>query len=155
MKARIVWRRSAGQDAAEMTLIQFDGRTLAVFGAALPGPFLAENGNAQIPDFIVDLAEGGFGKFMSRREFFLEACDAGERAIDLAAGQSTKDAMDVLDLGNAMTNHREVVPGRNRETDRVLESKTIENRAHVEIVGHDETLKADVFAEQFGNNASR
>src|ERR1700730_17768919 len=118
MKARIVWRRSAGQDAAEMTLLQFDGRTLAVFGAALPGPFLAENGNAQIPDFIVDLAEGGFGKFMSRREVFLKTCDAGEVSIDLLTWQNTKDAMNVIDLGNSMANHREVVPGRNRETDR-------------------------------------
>src|ERR1700730_8824262 len=138
-----------------MTLIQFDGRTLAVFGTALPRRFFAKNGDAQIPDFIVDLAEGGLGKFVRKRELFLEASYAGERAIDLVARQIAENAMDVRDLGNAMANHREVVPGRNRETDRVLEAKAVENRAHVEIVGHDQAFKAQFFPEQLRDNASR
>ena len=44
---------------------------------------------------------------------------------------------------------------RNREADRVLEAVTVKDRAHVEIVGHNQTLKAHFFAEQLGNNAPR
>src|SRR5439155_1874195 len=135
--------------------INLDRRTLAILRAALSCAFRSKHRDAQVPDFIVDLAKGGFGKFVRRCEGFLEANHAGERAIDLIAGQTAEDAMDVLDLWNAMANHGEIVSGRNRETNRVLEAVSIENRAHVEIVRHGETIEAEFFAKQLGNDAAR
>ena len=49
--------------------ICFDGRAFAVFGifgTALLRALFAEHGDAEVPDFVVDLAEGGLGKFVSR-----------------------------------------------------------------------------------------
>ena len=51
-------------------LIHFDRRTFSIFRAALPGKFFAQDGDAQIPNLIVDLAESGFGKFGGRRKPF-------------------------------------------------------------------------------------
>ena len=41
-----------------------DGQAFAVFGGAEGGAFFAKDGDARVPDFIIDLAEGGFGEFV-------------------------------------------------------------------------------------------
>jgi hypothetical protein len=61
--------------------ICFDGRAFAVFGGADGSAFFAKDGDAQVPDFMVDLAEGGFGKFVRRCEFLLELRHAFQGAI--------------------------------------------------------------------------
>lgn len=61
--------------------ICFDRRTFAIFGAALFREFFAEDGDAEVPDFMVDLAEGGLGKFVGRREFLFELRHGFERLI--------------------------------------------------------------------------
>ncbi len=50
----------------------FDRRAFAVFGAADGGAFFAKDGDAEVPDFVVDLAESGFGKFMGRSKFLFK-----------------------------------------------------------------------------------
>ena len=52
--------------------ICLDGRAFAVFGAAGCGPFFAKHRDAEVPDFVVDLAKGGFGEFVGRGEFLFE-----------------------------------------------------------------------------------
>jgi hypothetical protein len=49
-----------------------DRRTFAVFGGADGGAFLAEHGDTEVPDFMVDLAKSGFGKFVRRGKFLFE-----------------------------------------------------------------------------------
>ena len=44
----------------------------AVFGVAGGSAFRAEDGDAKVPDFVVDLAKGGFGEFVGRGEFLFE-----------------------------------------------------------------------------------
>src|SRR5919106_6445227 len=63
-------------------LVHLNWRAFGIFWAALPGPFFAKNGYAQVPDFAVDFPKGGFREFVRWHQFFLEAPDAGERAID-------------------------------------------------------------------------
>src|SRR2546430_4349445 len=99
----------------------FHRRKFAVFKAALRGGF-AESRDAQIPNFIVDLAEGSFRKFMRRSELLLESRDAGESAIDLIGRQRPKDTAHTLDFGDAVTKHRQIVPGTDREADRFLQT---------------------------------
>src|SRR5207248_2541198 len=85
--------RCASQSAVKRRKdsINLDRRTLAILRAALSCALRSKHRDAQVPDFIVDLAKGGFGKFVRRCEGFLEANHAGERAIDLIAGQTAED----------------------------------------------------------------
>jgi hypothetical protein len=69
------------QSRATAKSICLDGRAFAVFGAAGGCTFFAEDGDAQVPDFIVDLAKGGFGEFVGRGEFLFELRHAFQRAI--------------------------------------------------------------------------
>src|SRR5947209_14978994 len=52
--------------------VNFYRRTLAVFGASLSGALFAESRNAQIPNFLVDFANGGFRQFLRRFYLFLK-----------------------------------------------------------------------------------
>jgi hypothetical protein len=61
--------------------ICFDGRTFAVFGAAGGGAFFAEHSDAEVPDFVVDLAKSGFGEFVRRGKFLFELRHAFQGAI--------------------------------------------------------------------------
>jgi hypothetical protein len=61
--------------------ICFDGRAFAVFGAANGGALFAEDGDAEVPNFIVDLSEGGFGEFVRRGKFLFELRHAFPCAI--------------------------------------------------------------------------
>jgi len=62
--------------------ICFDGRAFAVFGGANGGAFRAEDGDAKVPDFVVDLAKSGFGEFVRRGKFLFKLRHAFQRAID-------------------------------------------------------------------------
>jgi len=53
-------------------LISFDGRAFAVFGTALLRALFTEHGDAEVPNFMVDLTEGCFGKFVRRGKFLFE-----------------------------------------------------------------------------------
>ena len=127
--------------------VNFHGRAFAVFGAALGGAFFAENGDAQVPDFVVDLAKSGFGKFVRRRELSLETRDTRKRAIDLIARQFGKNLLGLVDFRNPMTNHRQIVSRLDGAANCFLEAVLIQDRAHIEVVGHDQTIEAHFFAE--------
>jgi hypothetical protein len=135
--------------------INLHRRAFAVFDAALLGAFFAERGDPQFPNFVVDLAERGFGKFVRRLHCFLEFRDAAERAISLVARQRVQNLANVFDFRNAMTNHHEIVSGVDRETNRVLQTVSVQDRSHVEIVGHDEAVETEFVAEQIGNDTPR
>ena len=60
--------------------VSFDRRTFAVFDAALLRAFFAEGRDAQVPNLVVDLAKGGFGKFVWRLYLFFEFRDARKRS---------------------------------------------------------------------------
>src|SRR5437879_6557508 len=113
--------------------VNFNGRAFAVFDAALFGTLFAERRDSQLPDLIVDLAEGGFGKFMRWLHPFLERRYAGESAIGLFARQCLQNLANVFDLRNAMAYHYQVVSSIDRETNCFFQSVAIQNRAHVEI----------------------
>jgi hypothetical protein len=64
------------QSRATDKSICLDGRAFAVFGAAGGGAFRTEDSDARVPDFIIDLAEGGFGEFVRRGKSLFELRDA-------------------------------------------------------------------------------
>jgi hypothetical protein len=64
------------QSRATAKSICLDGRAFAVFGAAGGGAFRAEDGDAKVPDFVVDPAKGGFGEFVRRGKSLFELRDA-------------------------------------------------------------------------------
>jgi hypothetical protein len=49
-----------------------DRRAFAVFGGAQGSALFAKDSDARVPDFIIDLGEGGFGEFVGRGEFLFE-----------------------------------------------------------------------------------
>src|SRR5437764_13850054 len=126
--------------------VSFYGRAFAVFDAALFGAFFAECCNAEVPNLVVDLAKGGFGKLMRRLHRFLELRDAGERAISLFARQRFQNLANVLDLRNAMAHDYQVISRVDRQANRLLETVSVQDSAHVEIVGHDEAVESEFFA---------
>ena len=48
---------------------------------------------------------------------------------------------------HAMANHEEVIADLNAEAHGFIKSVVVQNRAHVEVVRHDETFEAHVFPE--------
>ena len=78
---------------------------------------------------------------MRRRDFFLKCRHARESAINLSARQRTEDPLYVFNFGNAVTNHCQIVSSANREMNRLFESVSVQNRTHVEIIGHYETIE--------------
>jgi hypothetical protein len=54
-----------------------------------------------------------------------------------------------------MANHGQIVPGGDGEADSFLQPVLIQYRAHVEIVGHDQTFEIHFFAEQLRYHAMR
>jgi hypothetical protein len=69
------------QSRATAKSICLDGRAFAVFGAVGGGAFFTKDGDAEIPDFIIDLAKGGFGEFVRRGKFLFELRHAFQCAI--------------------------------------------------------------------------
>lgn len=54
-----------------------------------------------------------------------------------------------------MTDHEQVVTCLDSKAHRLVKTVVIEDRAHIEIIGHDEPLKAKVIFEQFRDNLWR
>ena len=54
-----------------------------------------------------------------------------------------------------MANHRDVVSGSNHETNCVLKPVAGENRAHIEVVGDDETIEPKLGSQQVCDNLPR
>src|SRR5437773_922506 len=90
-------------------LVNFHWGTFAVLDAALFRAFFAERRHAKVPDFIVDLAKRVFGEFVGWRKIFLKARHALQGAINLLARESAQNPMHVLDLGDTMANHGEII----------------------------------------------
>ena len=130
-------------------------RALNALRRLLSGVFFAQDGDTQIPNLVVDLAEGSFGKLVRLFKSFLESCHILQSAIDLILRQRIEDSLDVLNLGNAMANHRDVVPCRNGQAYRVLKPIPGKERAHVEIVSHDQTIEIEFAAQQIGYDPAR
>jgi len=127
----------------------------AVFGVWHDSAFFTQNSDAEIPDFTIDLAKGGFGEFVGWRKILLKARHALQRAIDLFARQCAQNPAHILDLGDTMANHGEIISRGNDETNSVLELVRRENRPHIKIVGHDETIEAKFVAQQIGDDTPR
>ena len=122
-------------------------RTLNAVRGRFPGAFLAEDRDTQVPDLVVDLAEGSFGKFVRGRKPLFESCDVFECVIDLISRQRTQNSSHVFNLGNAMADHRQIVPCRDGKANRVFKPIPGKNRPHVQIVGHNETIKTEFVAQ--------
>ena len=75
--------------------------------------------------------------------------------IDLILRQRGKDSLHVVDLGNAMADHRQVVSCRDGQANCVLEPIPSEDRAHIEIVCHDEAIETEFVAQQIGDDPTR
>src|SRR5437763_16082456 len=77
----------ASRFESSLRSIDLNRRTFAVFDAALFGAFFAEGRDAQVPNLVVDLTKGRFGKFVRRLDRFLELRDARQCAINLFVRQ--------------------------------------------------------------------
>lgn len=122
-------------------------RALYALRSHLPRTLFAQNGDTQIPNLIVDLAESFLGKFVRWCEPFLESRHAFQGAIDLILWQRSEDSLHVLDLGNAMAKHGHVVPCCDAKANCVLKPVSGKNCAHVEIVRHDKTIETEFVAQ--------
>ena len=60
-----------------------------------------------------------------------------------------------FNLGNAMANHGEVISRSDGQTNRIFELVSGENRAHIEIVSHDETIESELIAQQISDDVRR
>src|SRR6266404_115391 len=126
MRLRSTWRKTAFRQShgfQQYLLIlpeeiskHFDWRALAFFGAALFRALFAQNRDAQVPNLTVDFAEGRLGELVGRRQVFLESHDAFQSAIDLIARQRAKNPMHGFDLWNPVTDHGQIIPGRDGES---------------------------------------
>ena len=63
--------------------------------------------------------------------------------------------MHVLNLRNAMADHAQVVASRDGEPDRFVEAVLIQDRAHIEVIGHDQAIESHFLAKQLGDDAMR
>ena len=131
--------------------INFHRRSLAILGAALGGFFGAENGDAEVENFSIDGMEG----------FQAEGCWGGE------LGFATRDGFEsgieffahridgFFRCGrhfHAMAYHEEVIADLDAEAHGFIKSVVVQNRAHVEIVCHDETFEAHALAEEVADD---
>src|SRR5262249_30892519 len=92
-------------------------RTLTALRTLLPGAFFAEDRHTEVPNLVVDLAEGGFGKCVRWCKSIFESRDVFQCAIDWILRQRGENSLHILNLGNAMADHRHVVPCRDCKAD--------------------------------------
>src|ERR1043166_6534389 len=133
-------------------LEHFYRRALNALRTRLPDALFAQDCHTQMPNRVVDLAEGSFGKFGRWCNCFFASGDIFRCAIDLILGQRSEDSLYVLNLGNAMADHSHVVSSSDREANCVLEPKSCKNRSHIQIVSHNETIETEFAAQQIGND---
>jgi hypothetical protein len=84
---------------------------------------------------------------VGQREFFLEPRNTCERALNLVAGQTAKDPMNLFDLGNAMADHGQIISRFDCEPNCFFETVLIQDRAHIQVIGHDQTVEAKFCTE--------
>src|SRR6266446_5604731 len=134
--------------------VNFDWRALGVFRTSHCGTLLAQRRDPQVPNLIVDFPESRILKSAGRRELCFETGNIGQRAIRFCAWQFSEDAMNISDFRNAMADHRQIVSGADGEANRFFEPVLVQDRAHVEIVRHDQTIEAKFPTQQFRDDAS-
>src|SRR6266550_8299871 len=105
------------------------------------GFFFTDDGFAEIRDFRVDLVKRAFGELLSWREAFLKVTYVLLCAFDLIGRQCAKDSVHRFDFRDAMAKHHYVVSGLEAETNGIVQSISRQNRAHVEIVSHNQTVE--------------
>src|SRR5207247_5880902 len=118
------------------------------FWTMLPGAFVPENSDTQVPNLIVDLMELGFRKFVRRRKFVFETRNAAQRAVNLIRRQRAQNSMHVFDFRNAMADHGEVISRSNPQANRVFEFVPGENSDHITLVGHNKTFASELLCDQ-------
>jgi len=119
------------------------------------GFFFAEDGATEIRNFAVNLLERGLRKFQRWREVFLKLIYVLLRAFDLIRRQRAKDSLHRFDFRNAMAKHHYIVPGLETQANGFVQSISDQNRAHVEIVSHDQAFETKFVAQQLRNNSAR
>src|SRR5262249_43653931 len=129
--------------------------TLNALRSRLPSAFFAQNGDPQAPDLVINLAESSFGKLARWCDSFLELRNVFQRAIDLILWQRSENSLHVLNLRNAMADHRQVVSHGDREANRSLQPIFRKNRAHVEIVRQYKTTETEFVTQQIGDDPPR
>jgi hypothetical protein len=77
------------------------------------------------------------------------------RPFDLIERQGAKDSLYRFNFRDAMANHHDVVSGLEAEANGIVQSITRQNRAHVEIVTHDQAFESKFVAQQLCNNPAR
>ena len=119
------------------------------------GFFFTDHGSAEIRNFSVDLLKGALREFLRWREVLLEVTYVLLRAFDLIGRQRAKDSVHRFNFRDAMAKHHDVVSGLEAEANGIVQSITGQNRAHVEIVSHDQAFETKFVAQQLCNNSAR
>src|SRR6476646_8702875 len=119
------------------------------------GFFFTDHCSAEIRNFSIDLLKGALREFLRWREVLLEITYVLLRAFDLIGRQSAKDSLYRFNFRDSMAKHHYVVSGLQAEANGIVQSISRENRAHVEIVSHDQTVETKFVAQQLCNNPVR
>ena len=119
----------------------------------MSGSLLPEDGDAQIPNLVIQRHKRRLRKVPRRGKIGFETCHAKESPFELLARQILQAGKRFGDGRNPMTNHSQIIPGADRSSNRFFEAVFIQDRSHVEVVRHDEPVEAELAAEQFGDDA--
>ena len=111
-----------------------------------PTLFVADYRGAEIRNFCIESMERGLRKFQRWREVFLEFTYVLLRAFDLIRRQRAEDSLHRFDFRHAMAKHHDVVSGLEAESNGVVQPITRQNRAHIEIVSHNQAFETKFVA---------
>ena len=92
-------------------------------------------------------------KFRRRLYLGLESVNALQRAGNLFPRQFFDNADGLLRFVDSVANHGEIVAGGKSEAQHFVETVFIQNRAHIEVVRHDEPLEPQLFTQQFRHDS--
>jgi hypothetical protein len=104
----------------EFVSIHFHGRALDAFGSGLACAFFAENGQPQVPNFIVDVAKGDFGESVWWSQFRFKTRNIIQGGIDLIRRELAENSTHRFNFRNAMANHHYVVSGVDSKTNGIV-----------------------------------
>jgi hypothetical protein len=144
-----------GADFVTRVSVRFHWGTFAIFRTSLRCAAGAEDGDSQVPDLLVQLRKRGLAEVMRRGEVRFAPGDVAERPLEIACGKFRNVSNGFFDRRNAMTDHGQIVSSPDRAADRFFKPVLIQDRAHIEVVGHDQTLEAKLAAEKLGHDAMR
>src|SRR6478672_4332168 len=119
------------------------------------GFFFTDHGSAEIRNLSVDLLKRALREFLRWREVLFEITYVLLRSFDLIGRQGAKDSLYRFNFRDSMAKHHDVVSGLQAEANGIVQSMSRENRAHVEIVSHDQAVETKFVAQQFCNNPVR